>query len=222
MTLTEAIAACKNKIPVQLADGTVWLVASVDDRTVGGQGVPVPNAVTLIPLQGQNNGQPKHVGESEIERYSILKPRHPARVEGFGLQFGVFFALVFVFSWVLFPSTLAVPVFLYLLAFHFLLGAMLTLRRTRLRLVPLGLLLASLGSLIAGTRWLPGEWTVLFALCQWACLLTGTLCCILESRRRPAEFQAWGDRQWKSSLIDILLMRHIPDLRRGKNDGTSG
>ncbi|HVR75274.1 MAG TPA: hypothetical protein VMT52_13135 [Planctomycetota bacterium] len=222
MTATEAIAACKNKIPVQLADGTVWLVASVDDRIVGGQGVPVPNAVTLIPLQGQNDGQPKHVGESEIERYSILKPRHPARVEGFGLQFGVFFALLFVFSWVLFPSALAVPVFLFLVAFQFLLGAILTLCRTRLRLVPLGLLFGSLGVLIGGTRWLPGDWSALLALCQWACLLAGTLCFLLESRLQPAEFQAWGDRQWRSSLIDMLLMRHIPDLRRGRKDRTSG
>ncbi len=68
MKSSEIVTACKNELPVVLEDGLAWEVVDIAYETYGNEIARyTKKPITLRPLEGQNDGQFKRVGESEIK-----------------------------------------------------------------------------------------------------------------------------------------------------------
>src|SRR5262245_9520576 len=87
MRLKDIVIAQENKLPILLADGSRWLVVDVGIYSLpDGVACYTTKPYRLFPLDGQNGGQPKSVGESEIvgfapEAEAAEEP--PFKVTGF-------------------------------------------------------------------------------------------------------------------------------------------
>ena len=74
MRMVDVVFALRKKVPVHLGDGLPWQVVDIN---------PLARESTrLYPLAGQNDGQPRNVGEAEIKGFCSLQREKPSPVSG--------------------------------------------------------------------------------------------------------------------------------------------
>jgi hypothetical protein len=137
-------------------------------------------------------------------------------------QYALFLAAVFILVSLVFPWGVGFAAFFYFLALQLIIASILTLRRTRLWYAASAMFLGAFGAALYGTMSLLNSRTEFRTLWLWGFFLAVMVLFLVEGKVRPKELQAWKDHQWKCSLIDMLLMRHIPDLRGPRRTSGDG
>lgn len=137
------------------------------------------------------------------------------------LMYGLFLGLSFVVLYQVAPQPGGALVWWSLNAVQLIRGAQMTWRRTRLPFATGAMLAAAVASVlicwatILGHHfpWLPLRW----AVPVYALAATGPLCFVIESRVHRRQWRAWGTFMEDKGFVDVLLGRHIPDLRNERH-----
>ncbi|HUP46261.1 MAG TPA: hypothetical protein VM779_12190 [Thermoanaerobaculia bacterium] len=132
-----------------------------------------------------------------------------------GAQYGLLLAIVFIAAGAL--GSLGTALFFLLMAAQLAVGAVIVWRRTGLPWATLGDVVGAVGALAAATLFARGIPLVSLSaesIVFFIAALTGPLLLAVEAHVHRQQWQRW--RAWMSemSAIDVLLGRHIPDLRR--------
>lgn len=134
------------------------------------------------------------------------------------MAYGLFLGVMFFLFHRAFPQPAGAIAWWVLLAAQLSWGARLTWRRTRLPYATGAMVSGVIGAsllvfaMVIGHEWpgLPLGWAVpVFGL-----MIAGPVCLVIESRRNREAWQRWHEHMEHSSVLDILLGRHIPDLTR--------
>jgi|SRR5687767_4169770 len=131
-----------------------------------------------------------------------------------GARYGLFGAFVFAVAWSIGP--IAIAVLFTLLALQLAAGAVVVWHRTRLPFAASANLLSAIGFAAALFHVTKHGFAVQLNLATAifvASAIAGPALLAIESDVHAREWSVWREHLKKSSLIDILLGRHIPRLR---------
>lgn len=133
------------------------------------------------------------------------------------LRFGLLIGLILTGMIRFAPQPLGSILLWSFFAVQLSIGAVRARQRMGLPLVATTLVLGAVGSLLLLGLSLFG-YTLIALPLPWliVCLLLalpGPILFFIESRRHPQEWAAWEESTRNSTVWDMLLLRHIPDLR---------
>ena len=131
-------------------------------------------------------------------------------------KYGLLLAFILTAATAFAPPAVLAAVWL-LLALQLFLGTAVTWRRTRLPFAAAAMATAGV-ALVLAAWWGGGvleltAYSVVQLAVLAALIAAGPALLVVESRRNPAAWKAWTETVERSSLRDMLALRHIPSLR---------
>jgi len=135
-----------------------------------------------------------------------------------GLQYGLLAGLFMTVMVRLVPQPFGSIVLWFILAIHLAVMAVRIWQRMRLPYVTAALILGVGASLIhGGVSWLGGysffTIPIIWPILTGPLVLAGSILLYIEARVHPEKWQAWNATIHDSTVLDLLLGRHIPEMR---------
>lgn len=135
-----------------------------------------------------------------------------------GLQYGLLLGLFMIAMVRLVPQPFGSMVLWFILAIHLSVMTVRIWQRMRLPYVTVAGILGVGGTLIlGGTSWLGGysffTIPVIWPILTGPLVLAGSILLYIEARVHPEKWQVWHAAIRDSTVLDLLLGRHIPEVR---------